>query len=924
MGMDAAGGTAQNNGNISIDGDGGKAMSSSNAGKAENNGQIDVTNANAYALYTNGGTITNTSAGVINTAGSSAMYVAQGDAYNEGNIENSNQNFHAIHVVNGTGTNTGLISLSGEGASGIYIQSGTAANSGGTITMTGTGDTYGINGLDGTGSVIITNSGTIDVSSGMGIANNSGSVTNKKVGRIIVNGVGIYTVNGSATNEGTISASGSGAIGMQSTGSGGLNNSIGNITVDGTSSRGMWAQGGSIINDSAISVTGQQSIGLFNDGGTISNGNAASLNVEGKDAIGIQVINGGKATNQGNLMVQGKYGMLAVGGSSVTNTGTITLRNGEYAMVAQTNSTATNSLTGIIILQGGGVWGLCDASSTCVNTGKVINDTGTLTDPAPDTGTISDISTTSLNLSPSAGRSLLANGGNFTSYSMYGNLGIDATSVEGSEAVFKNALTTSSVENVNVYGSAWFNDVSLVESEDKVEKENISAPSNENETAEGTADNSNAKVAARPMLMSMAAQPMLMSMVAQPMLEEASSDNQLENEDTGDEVNADINNNVVEDDSDTNKQSDEKQMHNYDIVVKKGRLSNILANNVGIEDRSILDKLDDAYEAGAQSQVFDPMKSTYSNEELNTTIKKELGLDFFANFAKQNLDVIKSADRQINTAIFNNRSDKEVRFMTGYDFMSRSQKATAYLADYEDQAHSIFGMLDRKFNDHFRYGIGAVLSDLDSEYDDDISSRDEVMFQILFPLTAQFENTKIVSVPRIGMGFGEYTRRTFSGKYEADTTNYYYGITNEARHNIDMGWFGLEPTLEFNVLGIRQNKIKENGALEVDASDSLSVEAGAGLYATKLFEFGEGHTLKLRAGGTIYHELADPYKAQTARLRDAGINYNINSYDADRTRGILSLRVDYNYNKFNFYSEFNKYIESDDAYAINAGMGYKF
>ena len=858
-------------------------MSSSNAGKATNNGQIDVTNANAYALYTNGGTIINTSAGVINTDGSSAMYVAQGDAYNEGKIENSNQNFHAIHVVNGTGTNTGLISLSGEGASGIYIQSGTAANSGGTITMTGTGDTYGINGLDGTGSVIITNSGKIDVSSGMGIANNSGSVTNKKVGRIIVNGVGIYTVNGSATNEGTIEASDSGAIGMQSTGSGGLNNSIGNITVDGTSSIGMSAQGGSIINDSTISVTGQQSIGLFNDGGTVSNGNAASLSVEGKDAVGIQVVNGGKATNQGNLMVQGKYGMFANNGSSVTNTvsGTITLRNGEYAMYATGNSQATNE--GIIILQGGGAWGYCDASSVCVNTGKVETPTATMS-------------------LFSAGRMLVGNGGNFTAANIEGDLGIDATTIDGNEAVFKNAVTSSNVNNLNVYGSAWFNDVSLVESEDEVEKAATDSASENDAEAQPVA-----KLAARPMMLSMAA-PIDIALTEDETQEDIISD-------TTDSVN--VNNN-------DNGSEDEKQMHNYDIVVKKGRLSNILANNVGIEDRSVLDKLDNAYEAGAQSQVFDAMKSAYTNDELNSTIKKELGLDFFANFAKQNLDVIKSADRQINTAIFNNRSDKEVRFMTGYDFMSRSQKATAYLADYEDQAHSIFGMLDRKFNDHFRYGVGAIMSSLNSEYDSDASSRDEVMFQILFPLTAQFENTKIVSVPRIGMGFGEYTRRTFSGKYEADTTNYYYGITNEARHNIDMGWFGLEPTLEFNVLGIRQNKIKENGALEVDASDSLSVEAGAGLYATKLFEFGEGHTLKLRAGGTIYHELADPYKAQTARLRDAGINYNINSYDADRTRGILSLRVDYNYNKFNFYSEFNKYIESDDAYAINAGMGYKF
>ena len=891
VGMEAAGGTAQNDGNISINGDNGMAMSSSDAGKAINNGQIDVYNANAYALYTNGGTITNTSAGKINTVGSSAMYVAQGDAYNEGNIENSNQNFHAIHVVNGTGSNTGTISLSGEGASGIYIQSGTAANSGGTITMTGTGDTYGINGLDGTGSVIITNSGKIDVSSGMGIANNSGSVTNKKVGTIIVNGVGIYTVNGSATNEGTIEASDSGAIGMQSTGSGGLNNSIGNITVDGTSSIGMSAQGGSIINDSTISVTGQQSIGLFNDGGTVSNGNAASLSVEGKDAVGIQVVNGGKATNQGNLMVQGKYGMFANNGSKITNTvsGTITLRNGEYAMYATGNSQATNE--GTIILQGGGSWGYCDSTSTCINSGKVETPTATMS-------------------LFSAGKMLIGNGGNFTAANIEGDLGIDATTINGSEAVFKNAVTSANVSNLNLYGSAWFNDVSLIESEDEVEKAATDSASENDAEAQPVA-----KLAARPMMLSMTA-PMSMSLT-ESTLQEDSINSSIQPET--------VDNNTVDTGTvDTSVSEYKQQMTNYDIVVKKGRLSNVLANNVGIEDRSVLDKLDNAYEAGAQSQVFAPMKSAYSTEALNTTVKKELGLDFFANFAKQNLDVIKSADRQMNTALFNNNSDKDVRFTTGYDFMSRRQDATAYQTDYEDQAHSVFGMLDKKFNNNFRYGIGVLMSNYTSDYDSEASSRDELMIQVLLPLSLQFDNTKLVSIPRFGMGFGEYTRRTQSGKYEADTTNYYYGITNELRHNFDMGWFGLEPTLEFNILGMHQDKIKENGALQVDAVDSLSIEAGAGLYATKLFEFGEGHNLKLRAGGTIYQELADPYKAPNARLRDANIYYSINSYDADRTRGVLSLRADYNYQKFNFYGELNKYIETDDAYSINAGLGYKF
>ena len=63
---------------------------------------------------------------------------------------------------------------------------------------------------------------------------------------------------------------------------------------------------------------------------------------------------------------------------------------------------------------------------------------------------------------------------------------------------------------------------------------------------------------------------------------------------------------------------------------------------------------------------------------------------------------------------------------------------------------------------------------------------------------------------------------------------------------------------------------------------------------------------------------------EKARMTDAGINYFVNSYDARRDRAVLSLRLDYRYKQFNLYSEFSKYIETDDAYAINAGLGYKF
>ena len=64
---------------------------------------------------------------------------------------------------------------------------------------------------------------------------------------------------------------------------------------------------------------------------------------------------------------------------------------------------------------------------------------------------------------------------------------------------------------------------------------------------------------------------------------------------------------------------------------------------------------------------------------------------------------------------------------------------------------------------------------------------------------------------------------------KADVKNYYYGITNEVRKEIDFGTVTLEPTAEFNILGLYQDSTKEKNGLEVKSANNLSVEGGIGL-----------------------------------------------------------------------------------------------
>lgn len=913
--MGVVNGTAQNNKTITVgsNGSGAYGMAANGNGSVTNSGTIVVDATDAYALYTNGGTIINSSGATITTKGSSAMYVENGAVQNAGNIKNSNNGFHAIHIVTGTGENTGDITLTGNSAVaiyadesenlkttgtlklsgnnsiGVYLGSGTLT-AGGSIDLGEGGSSYGIQGGSG---VVITNTSDISGSgtgtTGIGVT--SGNVTHQggEIKLTGANSVGISVNTGGANNSGSVIVkAANGSVGMKTV-SGSLTNlDSGSIEVSGTSSIGMYASGrGTLKNSGTITASGSGTVGMSGSGATITNDVTGTIEARGTNAIGIQVTNGGSGVNNGKIVVQGLYGMSASGGSSVTNANTIRVEAGTAALYATgSGSKAINESS--VYLVDGSSWGICSSGATCTNNGNVY---GLNPEDASDSGSndgsndgTTRAATYSLARMSIASYETIGSNGNYTASEIDGNLAVDGSALlEGNETQYtiSNALTAKDISNLKVRGTAWFNQIDVAESDEAVDQDSLNQALEEAGyiSADGTQEETSAPT-------------LLMANALSDLSDEAPLDD----------------------------------LKNYDITAKKGDLTEILKNESGIEDQNLLEQIDATYEAGEDGQYYDALKYAQTNEDLANTVKDEFGLALFNNFAKQNLDVIRSVNRQLNSAIFNNTQEKETRLMAGYDFSARKQDADAYTDDYEDEANSVYALMDKKASDSLRYGVGAVLTKYDSKYNDDSASRNEIMVQVLAPLTySPNKSFKIVSIPRFGVGFGDYTRTVDSGTYDGDTKNYYYGITNEARKVFDLGWMAFEPTLELNVLGMHQDKIDESGALEVEASDSISIEGGLGFYATKLFEFGEAHKLKIRAGGTIYHEFGNPFKAQRARMRDADIYYRLNGYDAGRNRGIVSVRMDYDYkNNFNLYGEFNKYIEDNDAFSVNAGMGYRF
>ena len=368
-----------------------------------------------------------------------------------------------------------------------------------------------------------------------------------------------------------------------------------------------------------------------------------------------------------------------------------------------------------------------------------------------------------------------------------------------------------------------------------------------------------------------------------------------------------------EDEADNDSSTSDKPSSEKDIVYNRVAFSNLVNN------ASQAAYLESNY--AIRNTIYDGMITAGSMEEFNQALYSNLGLDLIPNFAKQNMDILRNVNRQVNSAVFNNNDKKEFRVHVGYDYFEREQDGTNGLSGYEDEAHTGYALFDKKYNANFRYGLGASFTKYSSDYDNG-AERDEVIAQIMAPLIFETDSTKVVSMPRIGMGWGEYTRYDHTGEYKADTRNYYYGITNEARHELDMGLLTLEPVAEFNIIGLYQGRTKEN--IRVDSGNNLSVEGGLGLYAKKSFKPMGDDELNIRLGGTYYHEFNNPYQAVSAGIVGLQGRYHMNSYETQRNRAVLSSRFDYKRGKFNFYLEGSRFIEDDSTYSVNAGLTYAF
>lgn len=911
--------TGTNNVGMLVDGD--------EAGSATNEGVINVYSKDSYGMKVdneNGSLINNGTINIMAGAtGSVAMYGEKGTISNgKKGVINMGVSGTVMKATDATISNEGTITLANTASTAMRItNNGTAQNAAsGTINVNGS-NSYALAADDGA-TATLNNAGTININNGA-----TGSYA-------------MYGKNATLTNEtsGTINVLQSGTTAMF-TQVGKLTNK-GKINLAAADAIGLYVTEGQAVNDSGAIIDVNSNGKAMNVVGTGSITNSGTINLNAANAYGLYAQNGGTATNSGTIKLNSSgmaYGMYGSGGAKLTNNSSI---NGKaenaYGMYG---SNMTNA--GTISITGTGT----GASYGMRSTGGTVSNTSQIEVTASQAY---GISLTGVGTATNSGTITVTGTGSDTSYGMYGSGGaklinngtINVNSTSGTAVGMYATGSGSSITNTGnivLNGVSITTDYSGISSSDDpdtdatnctsagcgnfIKVENGATFYNNGQVSSASAMNFNLMSAANTGTIMLARGG---SFEAPEISGEITAAADIVTE--GNETTYVNENSFVGQDSGIKLNSGSylfdaylvtNEAGNQDVVMTMKNFADVVDND------SVANFLSSNYTLGTNMDMYSILKAAGDATSFTTAVAEQMGLNLIPSFAKQNMDIVKAVNRHMSQTLFANQSSNDVRAMFDFVYDYREQDGVNMLSGYEDNAATAYALFDRKYNNNFRYGLGVSFTRYESDYDNG-SSRDEVVAQVLAPLIYTTEGLKAVSMPRLGIGWGEYKRRIGSDESKADVKNYYYGITNEVRKEIDLGTVTLEPTAEFNILGLYQDSTKEKNGLEVKSANNLSVEGGIGLYARKSFSIMEENDLTLRAGGSWYHEFNNPYQAARARIAGMLGSYQMDTYDVERDRGIFSVRMDYKHDRFDFYFEANKFLEEDDGYALSAGLGYKF
>lgn len=366
--------------------------------------------------------------------------------------------------------------------------------------------------------------------------------------------------------------------------------------------------------------------------------------------------------------------------------------------------------------------------------------------------------------------------------------------------------------------------------------------------------------------------------------------------------------------------TDDNNDGQHDIVMNMKEFKEVFNTDVA-------DYYETNYNHQKNMELFNLLKSA-ETEQKSEQIDADLrGTSTLPNMVEENLKVQRHLDRKMLSELFKEGDD--IRRMVGGDAMYIGRDDYGTLTGYDITSESMYALYDKKLNNKYRAGLGMSITHANTDYNND-STRKNFMIQGYVPLTyTNGQGLTAVSMARLGYSDGEYKRRANDRTYEADTQEITYGLLNELRYKIDLGYMNLTPFVGLNAIGWYQDSLDEGNralALNIDSSNIFSLESALGLYLDKEVEFNQDSKLNTVLGIGYYHEFADPYRGINAHNNDMLYSYKLRDIENihSRNRGILTAKVNYDYKDFSIYGELLQYLEKEYPLNIDVGIKYRF
>lgn len=340
-----------------------------------------------------------------------------------------------------------------------------------------------------------------------------------------------------------------------------------------------------------------------------------------------------------------------------------------------------------------------------------------------------------------------------------------------------------------------------------------------------------------------------------------------------------------------------------------------------VEEKDLAEFFEMNYQLKNNEKMYHALKAAEDKKSFDYAVKKESGKDFYANLPRENMAVLRGVNVLEQKRVL---EDGLEGGNVGMAYFRTGKDASSDLSGYADDVYNPYISYGKKLNKNWSVGgtFSAVYAD--SDYDEANSERENKILMALMPVMYQNGGFKFLSMPEVGVGFSDYKRRTLSGVYEADTTDFYYGMYNHGEYSVDMKVAELVAEAELNLQGASLSKAKEDEGLRLHSSDMLSLESGVGFKLRKRFALAKERSLMLALGVKYYHEFLDPYENLTVGMKGSPVNYKVKGYDEDKNRLRTTAEAVYKDGDFSVAAEIAHNAEKESNLEGGIGVRYGF